>query len=117
MDRTDARSLIADSIAKGSSTPCTWRPDRDSYIREQTEILGHCLIEPIAVRAAPGALLEEHFHYGSDARDYVAIATHGTTWLLYSSEAGTFAKAFGVDASRLTLLGPQSADALAEWLG
>ncbi len=117
MDKADARSLIADSIAKGSSTPCTWRSDRDLYIREQTESLGNCLIEPIAVRASPGALPEEHFHYGSEMRDYLAIAADGTTWLLYSPESGTFAKAFGPDASRLTLLGPQSDDALAEWLG
>ena len=117
MDKAEARSVIAASISRGTSTPCTWRPDRDAYVREESERLASCLISPVPVRAAPGALPEEHFHYGSEIRDYFAVAVDGTTWLLYSAESGNFAKAFGSDPSHLTLLGPQSDDALTEWLG
>jgi hypothetical protein len=117
MDKAEASSVIAASISRGTGTPCTWRSDRDAYIFEQLGHLTDCLIDPVPVRAAPGVLPEEHFHYGSDVRDYFAIAAENTTWLLYSSETGHFAKAFGADSDHLTLLGPQSDDALAEWLG
>ena len=100
-----------------SSTPCTWRNDRDAYIAEQQAGLRASQIDPIAVTAAAGPIAQQHFGYDGIARQYFALARNGETWLLYSQGTGEFAKAFGVSPDKLALLGPSSPDALAEWLG
>ena len=117
MDRSSATQMLNEAFSLPTTTPCTWRNDRDSYIAEKQEELRASQIDPVAVSAAADIIAQQHFGHDGKARPYVAIARSGETWLLYSQETREFAKAFGKTADGLALLGPASPDALAEWLG
>ena len=117
MDRLSATEKLKASFAQPTSTPCTWRNDRDTYIAEMQEQLFASQIDPIVVVAAADILSQQHFGHDALARPYFAIARSEETWLLYSQDTGEFAKAFGKSPNALGLLGPASQDALAEWLG
>ena len=117
MDRLSATEKLNDAFAQPTSTPCTWRDDRDTYISEMREQLLSSQIDPIAVIATADIIAQQHFGHDAVARSYFAIARSGETWLLYSQDTGEFAKAFGRSPNALGLLGPASQDALAEWLG
>lgn len=116
MNRALAVSVIEASLKRGSSTPCTWAADRDTYISERsTELLG-AVINPISV-----AVTGEAFHYGVkerfENRRVYAIAQAETKWLLYVPELEVFSLAFGETPTQLSILGFATDDALAEWLG
>ena len=116
MNRELAVSVIETSLKRGSSTPCTWAPDRDAYISEKSAELLEAVIEPIAV-----SVTGETFHYGVKERfqnrRVYAIAKSGTNWLLYVPELEVFSLAFGETPTQLSILGFATDDALAEWLG
>lgn len=116
MNRELAMFAIESSLKRGSSTPCTWAPDRDAYISEKSAELLDAVIEPIAV-----SVTGEAFHYGvkesfENKRVY-AIAKSGENWLLYVPELDVFSLAFGETQTQLSILGFATDDALTEWLG
>ena len=117
MDRLSATEKLKEAFTQPTSTPCTWREDRDAYLAEMQEDLLASQIDPIAVVAAADIVAQQHFGHTAAARPYFAIARSGETWLLYSQDTGEFAKAFGKSPDALGLFGPASQDALAEWLG
>ena len=117
MDRSSATEKLSTAFSQPTSTPCTWRDDRNTYIAEMQEQLYACQIDPIRVVAAADIVAQQNFGHDGVARSYFAIARSGETWLLYSQDTGEFAKAFGKTPDALGLLGPASPDALAEWLG
>lgn len=109
-------SAITDSLNRGSCTPCTWREDRDVYIREKSEELLKVVIEPI-----PVTIRGEIFNSGTlddfRGKKIFGVAQRGDHWLLYAPELNRYSLAFGHDPCSLTILGFSSDDALAEWLG
>jgi hypothetical protein len=117
MDRASASKILEAALERPSSTPCTWREDRNAYIAECQAELRACQIDPVPVTAAAGTVAHQHFGYDRVVRKYFAIARSKETWLLYSPETKEFAKAFGTSPENVGLLGPSSPDALAEWLG
>ena len=119
MDRALAATVVEASLAKPSSTPCTWREDRDAYLEEKKAELRACLIEPIAVKAVASAWAQQYAGQSSEVKSAFAVARRGESWLLYEPTAQVFARAFGSNAPQgeLSLLGFSSKDALAEWLG
>jgi len=118
MDPSSVLAALEASLARPSSTPCTWREDRDAYIDEQKQSLRASLIEPAIVTAIASDRAQENAAQGSEEQTYIAVARSEDTWLLYSPHSGEFAKAFGPSGKQtLSLLGFASNDALAEWLG
>lgn len=116
MNKEFAVSALNASLRRGSSTPCTWAPDREAYIAAKSAELLEAVIEPIAARISG-----ESFSYGAmqelmDAGVY-AIARAGTNWLIFAPAVDRFSLAFGERPEDLTILGFSSNDALAEWLG
>jgi hypothetical protein len=107
------------SLAAGSSTPCTWRADRDTYIQEQSQALRQAIIEPHPVRAIASAWAQQHCGATAQVVELVAVARAGENWLLFNQQTGEFslACATGSNTQPLSLLGFASKDALAEWLG
>jgi hypothetical protein len=116
---TDAAILaLKESLARPSRTPCTWRPDRDGYIEEQRAALLSCVIQPIQVQAAANSWAQQYVAGTiGQVRSFLAVARQEDAWLLFCPETRVFGKAFGSDASSLSLWGFFSEDALAEWLG
>jgi hypothetical protein len=116
MKKEEAISAIRESLSRGSSTPCTWREDRDAYIKEKSDELYKDVIEPIPVTVGG-----EAFDYGTyselQGKEIFCIARSGNNWLLYIPELGHFSLAFGENQGSLNILGFSSEDALAEWLG
>ena len=113
MNKEEAISIVQESIQRGSSTPCTWRDDRDQYIKEESTKLIEHIIDPIQVKKTKESFksddIENNQNYG--------IARKNKNWLVYNLNQKTFALAFGDDPSNLEFLGFSSPDALAEWLG
>jgi hypothetical protein len=114
-----AIEALKDALARPSSTPCTWREDRDAYLAEQISALLAQVIEPVAVQAVSNDWAQKHIaNTSGDIRTLVAVARHDDKWLLFDPENGTFALAYGsTESMPLGLLGFSSNDALAEWLG
>jgi hypothetical protein len=113
MNKEEAILIVKESIQRGSSTPCTWRDDRDQYIKEKsTQLLEH-IIDPIPVIKTKESFksdsIENNQNYG--------IARLNRNWLVYNLNQKTFSLAFGEDPSNLEFLGFSSPDALTEWLG
>ena len=111
----DARTVIRESIARGSSTP-TLREPRELYLSEQSERLINCVIPP-----ALAVVVGETFHHGVydqlRTEQVFAVARADDRWLLYRPTKRQFALAYGPNLSELTIWGFSSSDALAEWLG
>jgi hypothetical protein len=110
---------LEQSLQRPSSTPCTWRSDRDVYISEQVAMLKKCVIDPKLVKAQATSWAQQHCNQTDDVRMLIAVAREKENWLLFDQEAGTFSLAYGAenDGTPLALLGFASDDALAEWLG
>jgi hypothetical protein len=116
MNKALAIEALNASIARGCNTPCSWAPDRDTYISEKfSELLGF-VIDPVEVQD-----LQENYNYGIKDQlsggPVFAIASSNGNWLLYSPTLDLFAVAQGDKSNNLTLLGFASNDALTEWLG
>ena len=107
------------SLAAGSSTPCTWRDDRDVYIQEQSQALRKATVEPHLVRAVASAWAQQHCGATAQVVELVAVAHSDENWLLFNELTGEFSLAYttGPAMQPLSLLGFASKDALAEWLG
>jgi hypothetical protein len=118
LNRTAIQALNA-ALARPSSTPCTWREDRDAYLAEQKAALLAHVIEPVTVQAVANDWAQKYVaNTTGDVKALVAVARHDDKWLLFDPKDGTFALAYGTtDAMPLGLLGFSSPDALAEWLG
>ncbi len=113
-----AKAILEESLSQPTSTPCTWRDDREVYLEEIKQELRRCLIEPIPVTGLARDWAQKHAHADNVVREYYAIARRVNTWLLYSTESKEFAQADGTDISKpLEILRTSSDDALAEWLG
>jgi hypothetical protein len=114
-----AIQALRDALARPSGTPCTWRDDRDAYIAEQTAALLGRVIEPVAVQAVANDWAQKYVPDTAGAvRTLVAVARHEDKWLLFDPNTGAFALAYGsAESMPLGLLGFESTDALAEWLG
>jgi hypothetical protein len=120
MTNHPALLALMGSLERDSCTPCTWRPDREAYIEEETDSLRRRVVQaPYEVRAVASDWAQEFCAQPSTVRTLVAVAQSGEQWLLFDPASGTFAKAFGRagQPEPLSLLGFESADALAEWLG
>jgi hypothetical protein len=119
MNRAEAARAIEESFARPSATPCTWREDRDAYIREKQSELRESLIEPFEVQAVASQWAQQYCGQSSQVRSLVAVARSGTNWLLFDLTQSEFALAFGEPGPNgpLSLSGFSSPDALAEWLG
>jgi len=107
------------SLSAGSSTPCTWRADRDVYIQEQSQALREAMVEPHSVRAVASAWAQQHCGATAQIIEFIAVAHLGENWLLFNERTGEFSLAYatGPTTEPLSLLGFASKDALAEWLG
>jgi hypothetical protein len=116
MNRETALKVIEDSLARGSSTPRTWREDRDVYIQEESDKLRASVIDPQNVQAT-NSEFKSQVTSEIQGRELYAIARSGNSWLIYSPESSDFALAHGDSADCLTFVGFYSSDALAEWLG
>ena len=116
MNRETALKAIEDSLARGSSTPCTWREDRDAYIQEQSDRLRASVIDPVKVQVA-NSEFKSQVTSEIQGRDLYAIAQSASNWLIYTPDSSEFALAHGDSADSLTFIGFYSSDALAEWLG
>lgn len=116
MNSASAVKVIQDSLARGSSTPCTWKPDRDAYILRKSQELLEKLIEPV-----PASVIGRAYDHDNEGLEpytgSFAIAHSDDHWLLYLTSSGHFALAYGRDPSELRALGFDSPDALTEWLG
>ena len=118
MDPSSVLTALESSLARPSSTPCTWSDNRDAYIEEQKQSLRASLIKPISVAAIASEWAQKYAQSDAQERQYIAVARSEDTWLLYEPNSGEFAKAFGSGGKEpLSLLGFASDDALAEWLG
>lgn len=118
MDTESALAALEASLARPSSTPCTWADDREAYVEEQKRSLRSALLPPRMVKASAGTWAREYAGADAVEREYIALAHSEETWLLYCPRTRQFAKAFGSpDSQVLSLLGFSSDDALAEWLG
>jgi hypothetical protein len=110
----EARSLICDSIQRGSKTPILGGKSRELYMQEETDALLSYVIEPISVTVTGQG-------FGDGLVDFlakhppIAIARAREHWLLYLPHSSV--QAYGWDAHSLNVLGFHSTDALAEWLG
>ena len=119
MTRTEAQERIEESFARESATPSIGAKDRDAYVEEQKAKLRACLIDPVPVTAIASDWAQRYGGQTSEVRKMVALAHSDGKWLLYDEATGDFATANGaaVLGGPLSLLGFQSKDALAEWLG
>jgi hypothetical protein len=119
VNRVEAAQVLGESLARPSATPCTWREDRDSYIREEQEKLRACLVEPKEVEAVASAWAQQYCAQSGAVRRLTVVARSEEKWLLYEPGTGLFSLAHGAEnsAQPLSLLGFSSTDALAEWLG
>jgi hypothetical protein len=116
MTKEEAISIVKESIGRGSSTPCTWRDDRDKYIEEESKKLLQRIIDPVEVH-----ITSESFSYGT-LEKFKGIKIYGIArsekgWLLFNPKLKSFSLAFGKTPSDLEILGFDSNDALTEWLG
>jgi hypothetical protein len=108
------------SLQGETSTPCTWRADREVYIREEAEALRQRVIDaPYEVQAVASDWAQQFCGQSGTVKTMFAVANSADQWLLYDPASDAFAKAFGKQGQSepLSLLGFASADALAEWLG
>jgi hypothetical protein len=114
-----AIQALKEALTRPSSTPCTWRGDRDAYLAEQKAALLARVIEPVTVQAIANDWAQKHVaNTSGDIQTLVAVARDDDKWLLFDPKNGTFALAYGsIETSPLGLLGFSSTDALAEWLG
>ena len=119
MDRSEALWVIEESLSRPSSTPCTWREDRDAYIEEEKQALLESLIEPCLVKVIASQWAQEQCGHSGEVREMIALANSGTSWLLFDQTTKEFALAFSpnIEGQPFGLLGFSSDDALAEWLG
>jgi hypothetical protein len=119
MGNAEALRELEESLSRPSSTPCTWRADRDAYLEEMRTQLRKRVIDPIQVTAVASGWSQQFASQTPEVREMLAGAREGDTWLLLDPKSREFAKAFGGDAKAgpLSLLGFSSTDALAEWLG
>ncbi|MEQ6289594.1 hypothetical protein ACFPAG_03090 [Vogesella sp. GCM10023246] len=116
MNKVQAFAVLNASLASGSDTWVAPEHDRATYIANKSQQLLGCVIDPVEA-----AIQGEMFHYGvheklSKSMLY-AIAHQDGRWLIYSPDQNVFALGFGASATKLTVLGFASGDALAEWLG
>ena len=116
MERAVALHALEQSLSEGSSTPCTWREDRDVYIEEESAKLRASVIDPIKVTVRDSEFVSE-VSSELQGRDLFAIARSGHNWLILEPAGSVFALAFGESSDKLTFCGFYSSDALAEWLG
>jgi hypothetical protein len=115
-----ATHALEESLAGETSTPCTWRPDRENYLAEQSSRLREAVLNaPITVTAVASDWAQQYCGQSNEVRHFVAVARTDDTWLLFDPKTAEFAKAFGASdqPEPLSLLGFASRDALAEWLG
>jgi hypothetical protein len=119
VESASAIQALKEALARPSSTPCTWRKDRDVYLAEQKSALLAQVIEPVTVQAVANDWAQKYVAgTTAPARSLVAVARHNDKWLLFDPQNGTFALAYGSGQNKpLGLLGFSSTDALAEWLG
>ena len=120
MNNHPALLALEKALTAESSTPCTWREDRENYIREQTQELREYSIEsPYAVQAVASEWAQQYCEASGDTTELIAVTRRDETWLLFNPATEEFAKAFGKEnqSEPLSLLGFASGDALAEWLG
>ncbi|WP_157725058.1 hypothetical protein [Vogesella sp. LIG4] len=116
MNKDQAFAVLNASFACGSDTWVAPEHDRATYIANKSQQLLGCVIDPVKV-----TIQGEMFHYGVHEKlsqsQLRAIAHQDGRWLIYSPDQDVFALGFGESATRLTVLGFASGDALAEWLG
>ena len=80
MNRETALQAIEDSLTRGSSTPCTWREDRDAYVQEQSDRLRASVIDPVEVQVA-NSEFKSQVTSEIQERDLYAIARAANSWL------------------------------------
>lgn len=119
MTADDARRILEESFAHPTPTPSR-RLDRGAYIEEHKTALRRLLIDPVLVTAVAGDWPQRYVAgTKNEPRPFYAIARNDTTWLLYDPTTKVFTKASNASESSgsLELIGFESTDALAEWLG
>jgi len=84
------------------------------YVKELTETLFECVIDPIKVKVVSSCAKDGDLEQFQNSVVW-AIARRENDWLLTLDSENEFALAFGEDSEKLMMLGFCSPDALHEW--
>lgn len=116
MSKDEILSIINDARSKGTSSPFVGANHREAEIDKCLEQLKSCLIAPIPVQVVAAYYPQENCEF-VDKEDVLAIAQSSEEYLLYSTSAKLFSKAWKTGDNQFTILGFSTDDVIAEWRG